>query len=127
MKTYSYTGASEPSWIGHAGVPLFVSHRRLARLRRSLPKAVAPWALDSGAFSELSKISGWQTSPREYVDAVVRYDQQIGKLEWASPQDMMCEREMLQRTGLTVIDHQRHTVDNYIELCDLWAKETRSN
>ena len=94
MKTHFYIGCPEPSWIGHAGVPLFVSHRRLARLRRSLPKAAAPWALDSGAFSELAKYGGCRTSPREYVDAVVRYDQQIGKLEFAAPQDMMCESDM---------------------------------
>ena len=38
----------------------------------------------------------------------------------------MCEDNVLQRTGLTVYDHQRHTVDNYVELCDLWATASDS-
>jgi hypothetical protein len=85
-----YLGAHQPGWLGVAGVRLFVSHRRLAG-RRSLPRAIAPWALDSGGFSELSLYGEWRTSPAEYVAAVRRYDTEIGGLEWAAPQDWMCE------------------------------------
>ncbi|WNO26803.1 hypothetical protein SEA_SCRICK_20 [Mycobacterium phage Scrick] len=94
MRAYLYLGTHITSWLGHAGVPLFVSHRRLKRLR-SLPRAIEVWALDSGGFSELSMFGGWQTTAREYVEAVNRYDQQIGKLEWAAPQDWMCEPDMV--------------------------------
>ena len=62
-----YIGSHEPSWLGRAGVPLFISHRRLTRLKRTLPKAIAPWALDSGSFSELALFGGWKTSAVEYV------------------------------------------------------------
>jgi hypothetical protein len=49
-----------------------------------LPRAAAGWALDSGAaFSELSLFGEWRTTPRQYVAAVRRYDDEIGKLEWA--------------------------------------------
>lgn len=106
-------------WLNHVGVPLFVSHRRLAR-RKTLPKARTGWALDSGGFSELSLYGGWHTTPEEYVDAVKRYDREIGNLEWASCQDMMCEEPMLAKTGLTVTDHQRLTVANFIRLEQLW-------
>ena len=46
-------------------MPLFVSHRRLAG-RRTLPRAIAPWALDSGAFSELSLYGEWRTTAGQY-------------------------------------------------------------
>lgn len=116
-----YLGTHEPSWLRTAGVPLFVSHRRLSRLRRDLPVAAAPWALDSGGFSELSMYGEWRTTPAEYVAAVIRYDREIGKLEWAAPQDWMCEPDMIARTGLSVEEHQRRTVNNFVELCQLWA------
>jgi len=112
----NFLGSHEPSWLRSAGVPLFISHRRLMRLKRTLPVAIAPWALDSGGFSELSLYGGWKTTPSEYVDATIRYDREIGKLQFAAPQDWMCESEMLARTGMTIVDHQRLTVDNYVLL-----------
>lgn len=92
-----YLGTHQPSWLANAGVPLFVSHRRLAG-RKTLPRAVAGWALDSGGFSELSLYREWRTSPVDYVAAVRRYDNEIGMLEWAAPQDWMCEPPMLDKT-----------------------------
>ena len=120
MRAYGYLGTHEPSWLGKAGVPLFISHRRLSRLRRTLPKAIAPWGLDSGGFSEISLFGCWKTTPREYLSAVVKYDTQIGKLEIAAPLDVMCEPDMVAKTGLSVLDHQKMTVANYVELCKLW-------
>ncbi|WP_308160191.1 deazapurine DNA modification protein DpdA family protein [Mycolicibacterium goodii] len=114
-----YLGTHLEGWLNHVGVPLFVSHRRLAR-RKTLPKALTGWALDSGGFSELSLYGGWRTTPEEYVTAVKRYDREIGQLEWAAPMDMMCEESMLARTGLTVPDHQRQTVANFVRLEQLW-------
>lgn len=83
-----YLGTHIDGWLNHVGVPLFVSHRRLAR-RKALPKARMGWALDSGGFSELSLYGGWRTTPEDYVAAVKHYDRQIGNLEWASPMDWM--------------------------------------
>jgi hypothetical protein len=114
-----YLGSHQPHWLETAGVQLFVSHRRLAG-RRSLPRARAGWALDSGGFSELSLYGEWRTSPGEYVTAVARYDEEIGRLEWAAPQDWMCEPFMLDKTGLSIAEHQRRTVENFLELSDLW-------
>jgi hypothetical protein len=113
--TAFYLGTHHPSWLGHAGVALFVSHRRLAG-RRRLPRATTRWALDSGGFTELSLHGRWQTTPVAYAEAVTRYMEEIGRLEWASPQDWMCEPIMLQRTGLSVLQHQHRTVANYLEL-----------
>lgn len=115
-----YLGTHMPNWLAFAEVPLFVSHRRLAG-RRSLPRAATGWALDSGGFSELSLYGEWLSTPREYAAAVHRYDAEIGQLNWAAPQDWMCEPIMLARTGLSVAEHQRRTVDNLLQLRDLWT------
>lgn len=111
-------GTHMPHWLATVNVPLFVSHRRLAG-RRTLPRARVGWALDSGGFTELSMFGEWRTTPEEYVAAVRRYRDEIGGLEWAAPQDWMCEPFMLDKTGLTVGEHQRRTVENYLELRSL--------
>lgn len=115
-----YLGTHVPSWLATASVPLFVSHRRLTRLA-NLPTAAVQWGLDSGGFSELSLFGGWRTTPAEYITATVLYDTVIGRMEWAAPQDWMCEPDMLAKTGLYVAEHQQRTVDNYVELCARWA------
>jgi len=115
-----YLGTHQPGWLSWATVPLYVSDRRLRRYRR-LPKGRTSWALDSGGFTELSTHGSWDhgPAPRQYVDAVRCYRDQIGCLAWAAPQDWMCEPWILAKTGLTVAGHLRRTVDNYVELRDL--------
>jgi hypothetical protein len=92
-----------------------VSHRRLAA-RRTLPRAAMGWALDSGGFTELRLHGAWRTTAPEYVAAVRRYRDEIGRLEWAAQQDWMCEPFIVAKTGLTVSEHQVRTVANYLEL-----------
>jgi hypothetical protein len=94
------------------------SPRRLAA-RRRLPRAVTSWALDSGGFTELRLHGGWRTTAAEYAAAVRRYRDEIGRLEWAAPQDWMCEPFMLAKTGLSIAAHQLRTVANYLELRSL--------
>jgi hypothetical protein len=113
-----FLGAHHPHWLEAAGVPLFVSRRALARCKR-LPRAVATWALDSGGFTELSMHGRWTLSARDYAAEVRRYRDEIGELVWAAPNDWMCEPDMLKRTGLSVEEHQRLTIENYIELSAL--------
>lgn len=114
-----YLGVHRPSWLGEiTQVPLFVSHRTLCD-RRELPRATTRWALDSGGFTELSLHGRWETTPKDYVAAVRRYVSEIGQLDWASQQDWMCEPAMLKRTGLTVEEHQKRTINNYFELRSL--------
>ena len=48
-----YLGTHQPQWLALLEVPLFVSHRRLAK-RTRLPRSCGSWALDSGGFSELA-------------------------------------------------------------------------
>lgn len=117
MRTF-YLGAHMPHWLASVSVPLFVSHRRLAK-RRTLPRRVqGRWALDSGGFTEISTYGRWQTSPAEYVEAVERYRTEIGQPDFVAPQDWMCEPFMLDRTGLSVAAHQDLTVGNFLDLRD---------
>lgn len=110
-----YLGTHRPHWLGLVDVPLFVSHVTLSG-RRSLPQALGPWALDSGAFSEVASLGQFRTTPGVYARAVRRYADEIGHLQWAAPQDWMCEPFMLTRTGLSVAEHQQRTVANLLSL-----------
>lgn len=113
-----YLGAHHPNWLETSNVPLFVSRSSLSR-QKALPRAATAWALDSGGFSELSLHGRWTVSARDYAADVRRFREEIGSLSWAAPQDWMCEPVMLQRTGLTVEEHQARTIANYIELRDI--------
>lgn len=84
--------------------------------RRRAFRARAPWALDSGGFSEIGKHGRWTVEPRVYVAEVRRWSQIIGNLEWAAIQDWMCEPVMLAKTGLTVRDHQLRTIESLVTL-----------
>lgn len=113
-----FLGTHQPHWLADArfaGVPLFVSRRTLARYKAA-PRATTSWALDSGGFTELAMHGRWTLSTREYAAEVRRYRDEIGSLEWAAPQDWMCESAMLDKTGLTIREHQRRTVENLQEL-----------
>lgn len=97
------------------GVPLFVSVRVLGR-RKTLPTPLAPWALDSGGFTELSRPPHrWQTSEDEYVATVERLST-MPHFQWAAPQDWMCEPWIVAKTGLTVREHQARTVASFVSL-----------
>lgn len=110
-----WLGVHRPHWLALTDVGLMVSHRTLAP-RKSLPVAAGPWVLDSGGYSELSMFGRWMTPTDEYVEAIGRYGDEIGHLEWAAPQDWMCEPWITAKTGLSVEEHQQRTVDNYLEM-----------
>ncbi|TDC46396.1 hypothetical protein E1281_28100 [Actinomadura sp. KC345] len=110
-----YLGAHQPHWLWNATFPLFVSHRQLARRARLRP-ATCRMAVDSGGFTELSLNGRWVTTPGQYAEAVTCYTEQLGALDFAAPMDWMCEPFMIERTGLSVREHQDRTVANYLEL-----------
>ena len=113
-----YLGTHRPGWLvdpRFRGVPLFVSRASLAGMRR-LPRALTRWAADSGGFTELHLHGRWTITPAAYVDELRRFRDEIGRLAWAAPMDWMCEPEILAKTGKTVDQHQRRTVDNLLAL-----------
>jgi hypothetical protein len=114
-----YVGIHQPSDAKRLG-PVFVSVHRLVGPRgRKTPFTRAPWIMDSGAFTTIATHGGYPEPPAAYAAHIRR---------WASPnlvaavaQDYMCEPHMLAKTGLTLADHQRLTIERYDELlaCDL--------
>lgn len=114
MTTF-YLGTHRPNWLASAGVPLFVSHGTL-RSYRTLPRAVAPWVLDSLGFTELSQHGRWTIPARDYAAAARRYGAEVGSMVWAAVQDWMCEPFITAKTGLTVADHQARTIASYLDL-----------
>lgn len=113
-----FLGTHRPNWLWQDNMPeLFVSHRTLQPYR-TLQPARTDWALDSGGFTELSMHGGWQTTQADYIAAVRRYAQDIGRMQWAAPQDWMCEPWLTTKTGLTVLEHQRRTIKSVIGLRD---------
>lgn len=123
-----YLGAPNPAWLyQYPDAPLFVSRRQMPRSR--FVPAVTKWALDSGGFTELQQFGRWTIDAHEYSVLVNRYHRNVGKLQWAAPQDWMCEPIVIEGgsaggiqfagTGLSVYEHQRRTVDNFIELSGL--------
>lgn len=120
-----YLGTHIPSWLTTARYPLFVAWHRLAG-RKTMPRAACPWALDSGGFSVLQHQGEWTVTPREYAAGVRRCRDETGMLAWAAPQDWMCEPAIIDGgwhngqyfagTHLSVAEHQRRTVENFLEL-----------
>jgi hypothetical protein len=72
--------------------------------------------LDSGGFTELSTYGEWRTSPEEYILRARTYAREIGNLDFAAPQDWMCEPWILAKTGKTIAEHQRLTIENFLAL-----------
>jgi hypothetical protein len=129
------------------GRTLFVAVPRLITRKSPFPRALHPYCIDSGGFSELQKYGRWRMTAVEYAALIRRIVGQLGPelCRWVAPQDCMCEdlvvyggigqrgvvfagtREM---RGLTPGDpeqdrttavriHQRLTVDNFVELTTL--------
>ena len=74
-----------------------------------------PWMLDSGAFTEVSRNGGYRFGVEEYYWQICRWSR-CGNLFIAVAQDWMCEPFVLDRTGLTVAEHQRLTIERYDQL-----------
>jgi hypothetical protein len=141
-----FLGTHLPAWLGYAGVPLFISDTRLRR-RKTLPRAVAPWACDSGGFSELKQHGRWTVTPESYVQRLRRYHEEIGYLLWAAPQDWMCEPAIIEGGRVAgqhyigtrrfldpdrlftheelIVEHQRRTVANFVQLRELAPPDLR--
>lgn len=120
QSTLFYLGAHNPSWLWNKSeFPLFVSRNSLLRYKGFREASVPRWALDSGGFTELHSRGRWEMSPRDYAEFVLRCDSEIGSLDFAAPQDWMCEESSLNATGLSVEHHQYNTVENFLELRDL--------
>jgi hypothetical protein len=125
-----YLGTHMPNWLERVphDVALFISHNRL-RDRTTLPEAgEGGVAIDSGGFTALSRDGEFKTTPEDYVEAIARYKAWFGPLlHFAAPQDHMCEPWIIAKTGSTVEEHQRRTVENFLRLSELWPTVSKED
>ncbi len=73
--------------------------------------------MDSGAFTEIAGYGEFRMSVRAYACEIKRWSR-CGRLLAAVAQDYMCEPFMLAKTGLSVDDHQRLTIERYDALLE---------
>lgn len=104
-----YVGLHQPSDAQHF-TRCMVSIARLRDRRSGF--AAGAWMLDSGAFSEIAQHGRYRDAPEVYAAQVVRWASN-GQLVAAVSQDYMCEGVMLAKTGLTIAEHQRLTIERY--------------
>lgn len=107
-----YVGCHHPS-DAHHFERAFISINTI-RNRRS-PFAAQHWVLDSGAFTELNTHGYYRHTVAEYAHDAARWIGN-GHLDAIVAQDYMCEPFILDRTGLTIADHHRLTIERYDEL-----------
>lgn len=110
-----YVGLHQPSDAKHFD-KCMVSVNRLKNRKSYF--VVKDWIMDSGAFSQIYSKGQYDEPVSVYADQIKRWSC-CGNMVAAVTQDMMCEPFILQRTGLTVVDHQRITIERYKELSSL--------
>ncbi|MFE1885245.1 deazapurine DNA modification protein DpdA family protein, partial [Streptomyces diastatochromogenes] len=126
MKFYLTT--HKRHWIKLTDKPLFLKSEHFVSAAKLYP-ALGPYAVDSGGFGELQHRGDWTRTPRQYVQDLRRIWECVGPYDWAAPQDWMCEEAIIEGgwfggqyfvgTHLSVAEHQRRTVANFLELRSL--------
>lgn len=118
-----FVGIHQPSSLKHV---LFacVSVNRLIPRKAPLNEPQAGWIMDSGAFTELSGHGRYRLPAAEYARHAARWV--TWKLLAIVAQDYMCEPFILRKTGLTLADHQRLTIERYDELTVAWEAERQA-
>jgi hypothetical protein len=123
-----YLTTHKRHWLRLTDVPLFLKSEHFDRAVK-WDVARGPYAIDSGGFMELKDKGTWTRPPRKYVDELRRIWEHVGPYDWAAPQDWMCEKAIIEGgwfggqyfvgTHLSVAEHQRRTVANFLELRSL--------
>lgn len=104
-----FVGLHQPSDARHFDAAC-ISVNRLRGRRSGF--AVRDWILDSGAFTEISTHGRYRHSVDDYAAEIRRWANN-GTLLAAVGQDFMCEAWILERTGLTIPEHQRLTIERF--------------
>lgn len=116
-----FVGLHHPAAARHfvgTGQAVFISVNALRNRRSDF--AAGDWVMDSGAFTEVSTHGRYRDGVKVYAEQIRRWSR-CGNLLAAVSQDYMCEPHILAKTGLTLADHQRLTIERYDALlaCDL--------
>lgn len=106
-----FVGLHQPADARHFARSCISINRLRGRLK---PVACPEVLVDSGAFTELSRHGGYRHGVEEYAAELHRlHTTGVVKIIAAVAQDYMCEHFMLAKTGLTIPDHQRLTIERY--------------
>lgn len=109
-----YVGLHQPADAKHFDRAC-ISINRLRGRRKPLRGVEV--LVDSGAFTELNLYGRYRHEVEEYATELHRlWVQGVVRIVAAVAQDYMCEAFMLAKTGLTIADHQRLTIERYDDL-----------
>lgn len=123
-----YLGTHRPPWLWSAefrDVPLFLSHNKLRERVSAFPRATTSYAVDSGAYTVLTKHGRWMETPEQYVAGLRRYWDELGPFDFAAQQDSVCAPPALDKieavTGVrpSVDDQIIATVENFLYLREI--------
>lgn len=98
----------------------FISFNALRGRKSGFRPPPKGWVMDSGAFTTVNKHGGYPESAKAYGVEAARLSSMTPGLLAIVAQDYMCEPFVLAKTGLTIADHQRLTVERYDELAEVW-------
>lgn len=106
-----YVGLHQPSDAQHFDLAC-ISINRLRGRKKSVD--CGDVLVDSGAFTELAQHGKYRHTVEEYAAGIKRlHTSGVVSISAAVAQDYMCEPWMLEKTGLTIPEHQRLTVERY--------------
>lgn len=106
-----YPGLHQPADARHFDSAC-ISINRLRGRKKQVP--CGDVMVDSGAFTEISSHGCYRHSVEEYAVELHRlFTAGVVKIAAAVAQDYMCEPFILAKTGLTIEEHQRLTIERY--------------
>jgi hypothetical protein len=112
-----YVGLHQPADAQHFD-RAFISVNRLRGRKKPVPAPA--WIMDSGAFTEIAEHGHYRQGVEAYAAEIKRWARPGSGLVAAVAQDYMCEPFIVEKTGLSVAEHQRLTIERYDALmaCD---------
>ncbi len=110
-----YIGLHQPSDAQHFE-RAFISVNRIRRRKKAIGSK--SWIMDSGAFTEVATHGGYRSSVAEYATEINRWANDPSLVAVVA-QDYMCEPFIVAKTGLSVEEHQRLTIERYDALVKL--------
>ena len=103
-----YLGTHMPNFVTLVSIPWFVSVTRILKRKALLS---GDWMLDSGGFTQIQKYGKYDITEQVYLDVI-----ELQKPSIAFCQDWMCESYIIEKTGLSVLENQKRTLESYLTL-----------
>jgi len=111
-----YVGLHHPADAQHFE-RAFISVNTIRRRRK--PIGAKSWIMDSGAFTEIATYGTYRHGVEDYAIEINRWDYEGSGIVAAVAQDYMCEPWIIEKTGLSIQEHQRLTIERYDALVQL--------